>query len=64
VVASLRLRDFGSRDSLSEGSGRPPNSQLSLRGNRRGIAIRSFVKRPGRHLGRGICVIRSRLRFF
>jgi hypothetical protein len=42
VVASRRLRPLGSRDSASSGVGLPPKSQLSLRVNHRGIAVRSF----------------------
>src|SRR3954462_5041331 len=39
VVASRRLRPFGSPDGASSGSGLPPKSQLSFRVNHRGIAV-------------------------
>jgi hypothetical protein len=35
-----------------------------LRMNRRGIAIAPSVKRPGRHFGRGICVVPQPLTVF
>jgi hypothetical protein len=45
VVASRRLRLLGS-PAASSGDGLPPKSQLSLRVNHRGIAVRSFWIEP------------------
>ena len=62
VEASRRLRDLGSVVSSEPGAA-PPNSQFSLRMNRRGIAVCSLCLSPWPPLGARIGpFLRSRLR--